>query len=221
MLARSNPTWIRLLKSPAGALLVLSIPLVMVALWYFGGGGQERWLSMLLVGWTLTGIVPAAIAGRREDEVELRLAALPVGAADRWFSAFIGVFPLALIAGELIVLAGLAIGPERYRSPYLLTVGALAPAVMVAFGLVVAGWTRSRWQFAGLLGLALVACLWALLPGVHHPALELLPTGQAKAAVEALPQFATNAGVGLASLIKLAIVGLVFGLVGVVGYGRR
>lgn len=221
MLARSNPTWLRLLKNPTGALLVLASPLLMVALWLFAGGTEERWLAMLLVGWTLTGIVPAAIAGRREDEVELRWAALPVGAADRWVSAFLGVFPLAVIAGELLVVAGLGIGPALYKSPFLLTVGALASAVMVAFGLLVAAWSRTRWQFAGLLALALVACLWALLPGVHGPVLEVLPTGQAKAAVEALPQYGSNPGLGLAALIKLGLVGLVFGLLGVVGYGRR
>ena len=214
----SKPFWARKLRNPIGILSVLAMPLLVLAIWKLGGGPASRWESLLLLGWTVSCMVPSALNGRRDEAVEARWRSMPVGAGDRWLGAFLAMFPLALVTAEMLALVGLVVGPESHHTPYLMTLAALVAAVMVAFGLAIGAWSRSSWALAGWLAVVLHLSVWAMLPGVTALPVEVIPTGQAHLALQALAKGNVEL---MLSMIKLGLVGGVLVIVGIVGIGRK
>jgi hypothetical protein len=218
VLALSKPFWHRQVRNPVGVLALLSVPVLIAAIWVLAGGPADRFTGLMLLGWTVGGILPAALNTRRDDNVELRWRTLPVGAAERWLGAFLAMLPLPLVTSLLLVLVDLLAGPPALRSPHLFTLAAMVAAVMVAGGLAIGSWSRSPWQVAGGLGVAFVHCAWVLLPGVAGWPVELIPTGQAKLGLLAITKDPT--GVFMA-MLKLGLTGIVLAVVGIAGTGRR
>ncbi|MDB5098400.1 MAG: hypothetical protein JWM80_2821 [Cyanobacteria bacterium RYN_339] len=218
ILALSKPFWHRQVRNPVGVLALLGVPLLISAIWVLAGGPPDRFTALMLLGWTLGGLLPAALNTRRDDAVELRWRTLPVGAAERWVGAFLAMLPLPLVTSLLLVMVDLLVGPGAQRSPHLFTLAAMVAAVMVAGGLAIGSWSRSPWQVAGGLGVALVLCAWALLPGASGWPMEVIPTGQAKLGLLALAKDPTAV---LMSLLKLGLIGTVLAVVGIAGTGRR
>jgi hypothetical protein len=218
ILALSKPFWHRQVRNPVGVLALLSVPILISAIWALAGGPADRFTGLLLLGWTVGGLLPAALNSRRDDAVELRWRTLPVAAVERWFGAFLAMLPLPLVTSLLLVLLDLLAGPTALRSPHLFTFAAMVAAVMVAAGLAIGSWSRSPWQVAGGLGVALVICTWVLLPGATGWPMELIPTGQAKLGLLALAKDTTGV---FMSLLKLGLIGIVLAVVGIAGTGRR
>lgn len=218
LLALSRPFWHRQVRNPAGVLSLLVVPALIAGIWALGGGPPERWTGLLLLGWTVGGILPSALNARRDDTVELRWRSLPVGPADRWLGAYFALLPLPAITSLLLSLVALMAGPMGHHSPLILLLAVVVAAVMVAAGVAIGTWSRSAWQMAGWLGLALVLCAWVLLPGVAGWPLDVVPTGQAKLALGALAQ---GPGAMLRPLLELGMLGIVLALVGIAGVARR
>jgi hypothetical protein len=217
LLALSKPFWHRQLRNPVGVLSLLAVPVVIAGIWGGIGGPADRWIGLLLLGWTMGGIIPAALNSRRDETVELRWRSMPVSAAERWLGAFLALLPLPVVTSLLLALVSLWIGPPAEHSPQIFTLAVAVAAVLVAGGMAIGSWSRSAWQVAGGLGIALVVCAWVLLPGVAGWPLEMVPTGQAKLALLSLAH-----GQGLMiSLLKLGMVGIVFAIIGIAGVGRR
>lgn len=214
----SKPFWARKLRNPIGILSVLAMPILVLAIWKYWGGPASRWESLLLMGWTVSCMLPAALNGRRDDNVEARWRSMPVGAGDRWLGAFLAMFPLALVTAEMLALVGMAYGPHAEHTPYLLTLSALVAAVMVAFGLAIGAWSRSSWALAGILAVVFHLSVWALLPGVGGWPAEVIPTGQAHLALSALGKDPITL---LIAMVKLSLVGGVLVIIGIVGIGRK
>jgi hypothetical protein len=217
-LALSKPFWHRQVRNPVGVMALLSVPVLIALIWRLAGGPADRFTGLMLLGWTVVGLLPAALNSRRDDAVELRWRTLPVASADRWFGAFLAMLPLPLVTSLLLVLVDLLAGPTALRSPHLFTLAAMVAAVMVAAGLAIGSWSRSPWQVAGGLGVALVLCAWVLLPGANGWPVELIPTGQAMLGLLALAKDTTAV---FMSLLKLGLIGIVLAVVGIAGTGRR
>lgn len=214
----SKPFWARKLRNPLGILSVMATPLLVLGIWKAFGGPASRWESLLLLGWTISCMLPAALAGRREEAVEARWRSMPVGAGDRWLGAFLALFPLALVTAEMLAMIGMVTGPEAHHTPYIMSLAALVAAVMVAFGLAIGAWSRSAWALAGWLAIILHLSVWAMLPGVGGLAAEVIPTGQAHMALAALHKGPVELFI---SMIKLALCGGVLTIVGIAGIGRN
>jgi hypothetical protein len=217
LLALSKPFWHRQIRNPVGVLSLLAVPVVIAGIWGWAGGPADRWVGLMLLGWTMGGIVPAALNARRDESVELRWRSMPVGAAERWLGAYLALLPLPLVTSLLLALVGMSLGPTTQHTPFLLALAATVALVMVALGMAIGAWSRSAWQVAGGLGIALVVCAWVLLPGVAGWPLEVVPTGQAKLALIALALGQSL----LVPALKLGMMGIVLAIAGIAGVGRR
>jgi hypothetical protein len=209
--------WARLRPNAAALLVFVALPVASLALWGAGSRDAGRWMQLLLTGWLLIGLVPAALLGRMERSVLARWKSLPVSAGEHWIGAFIALLPVTLVAGALLTLGAWLIGPASYQHPALLLVGALTVATMVSLGLAIATWSDSDWKLAGLLGLALLICVVPLFSGAPSILNELVPTGQARSALVALTSDAQG---GLFAMLKLVMAAAVFVIVGILGERR-
>src|SRR5437879_6371288 len=111
VLALRRLLWTRQLRNPIGLLMTLAVPVVAIALWATGERKLDRWLDVLLLGWLLVGLVPAALNGRPDRTVEARWRSLPVSTGERWFGAFLAFFPVPMVAGELLTMGALLLRP--------------------------------------------------------------------------------------------------------------
>lgn len=213
----SNPQWARQLRNPAGTLLLLAVPVLLLLAWRLTGGSTEHWLDLLLLGWLITGVLPVALTGVRDPQLAARWRALPVGSGDRYVNVYGALFPISLVTTELLVLGGLAIGPAAERNPLVFSAGAIVSAVMVALGLAVASWSRNHVQLTGGLGLVLAICVIGILPGTGPLVGAVVPTAIARAAMLAIGH---NDRLAVA-FVKLLLEGLVFVLAGLAGFSRR
>lgn len=208
----ANPYVARLKHDPIGLGLLLVLPVVMLAV-LLAGKAQAVATSALVLAWLSVGLFPTALGAHREPAVEARWRSLPLGAADRFFQAVLGLVPATLAAGAALTAVGYLMGPVPLRVPMLFAVGLLTTAVMAAVGLAIAAWTRTRWQAAALAVVFVLAAVW----GASAPVFELLPTGQAQRALSALARPAEIVD----PLIKMGLMGLVWAGLALAGFGRR
>lgn len=215
--ASSRLMWARLRPNAAALLMIVGLPLVALALWGAGSRDAGRWLQVLLVGWLLIGVVPAAVLGRMERSVLARWKSLPVSAGEHWLGAYTALLPMALVAGLILSVGAWLLGPASYQHPMLLVVGAVAVATFVSLGLAIAAWSDTDWKLAGFVSLALLVCAIPLFPGAPGYMMDLVPTGQAHQAVVALT---TSVQGGVYALLKLLMAAAAFVIVGILGEQR-
>jgi hypothetical protein len=216
----ARPEWAQqYARDPRGILTTLLVPLAIAGVALLDGR-PERTPAILALGWTLVGLVPPAVRGRTADAgLEMRWRAQPFGAADRWTGAIATHVPVAVVWSLAIAgVAWLAHAPAGMRAPGLFAVAALCGAAAAAWGVALGALSRRPWHRAGLLGFGLALSGWALLPGVTGPATLAIPSGQALAAIAAMPK---GLGAAAVPMVEMALSGLVAVIVGVVGYGRR
>ena len=217
-LASSRLMWARLRPNAAPLLLIVGLPVVALAFWGFGSQEAERWKQVLLIGWLIVSLLPAAVLGRQERSVRSRWKSLPRSSGEHWLGAYFALLPISLVSAEILTVGAWLLGPAAYRHPMLLLVCAVAVAAMVSLGMAIAAWSDDEWKLTGLLGLALLVLAIPLFPGAPALAFELVPTGQAHAALVALT---TSVQGGLYALIKLVMAGAVFMVVGILGESRN
>lgn len=216
----ARPAWSQQFgRDPLGILTAVLVPVAIAAVALIDGR-PERTPAILALGWTLVGLLPPAVRGRTTDGgLELRWRAQPFGAADRWTGAMATHVPVAVAFSLAIAaIAWVALAPAGVRTPGLFAVAALCGVATAAWGVALGSLTRRPWHRAGLLGFGLALSGWALLPGVAGPLTLAIPSGQAMAAMHALPK---GLGAAAVPLIEMALSALVAVIVGVVGYGRR
>ena len=215
--ASSRLMWARLRPNAAALLVIAAVPLVCLALWGAGSRDAGRWMQVLLLGWLLIGVVPAALLGRMERSVLARWKSLPVSTGEHWIGAYTALLPVSLVAGELLTVGAWLIGPASYQHPLLLLVAAVAVATFVSLGLALAAWSDTDWKLAGLLSLALLICAIPLFPGAPAYMMDLVPTGQARQAIAALT---TSVQGGVFALLKLLMAAAIFVIAGILGEQR-
>lgn len=216
----ARPAWSQqFARDPLGLFTAILVPAAVAALALIDGR-PERTPAILAMGWTLVGLLPAAVRGRSTDAgLELRWRAQPFGAADRWTGAMATFVPLAVVFSLAIAaIAWVDQGSSGVRTPALFAVAALCGAATGAWGVALGSLTRRPWQRAGMLGFGLALSGWALLPGVTGPLTLAIPAGQAMAAMHALPK---GLGAATVPLVEMALSGLVAVILGVVGYARK
>lgn len=215
--ASSRLMWARLRPNAAALIVVVGLPLVSLALWGAGTRDAGRWMQMLLVGWLLIGVVPAAVLGRMERSVLARWKSLPLSAGEHWLGAYTALLPMAVAAGVLLTVGAWLMGPAAYQHPLLLLIGAVAVATFVSLGLAVAAWSDTDWKLAGFLSLALLICAIPIFPGAPGYVMDLVPTGQAHQAVLALKASVQDS---MFALLKLVMAAAAFVIIGVLGEQR-
>jgi hypothetical protein len=216
--ASSRLMWARLRPNAAALMALVLLPVAAVLLWGMGSRDGARWVQVLVLGWLLVSVLPAALLGRMERSVLARWKSLPVSTGEHWLGAYVALLPVSLIAGALLTVGAWLTGPASYQHPLLLAVGAVAVGAMVSLGLAVAAWSDSEWTLAGLLGLVLLVCAIPLFPGAPDMMMQLVPTGQARLALGALT---TAAHGGAFDLLKLVMTGAFFMIVGILGERRQ
>lgn len=215
--ASSRLMWARLRPNAAALLLLVGVPVLSLALWGAGARDGSRWMQVLLTGWMIIGVLPAALLGRMEHSVLARWKSLPMSTGEHWLGAYVALLPVSLVPGALLTVGAWLLGPASYQHPALLLVAAIAVATMVGLGLAIAAWSDSDWMLAGLLGLALLALTIPLFPGTPGWVNEVVPTGQARAAILALTSSAQG---GMFAVLKLVMAASAFMIVGVIGEQR-
>lgn len=215
--ALSRPFIARQLRDPVGVGLTLAVPILVAGLWHLGALSPERTSVVALAGWIWTGLLPGVITDPDDPTLDLRWRTLPLGAGERWLMAFWIRLPLALIGSELLAALIFLGGPAAWRMPGVFVVAAVSAIATVSVGTAIAAWSRTSWQHVGLLGLALAIATWGAFSGGPSWA-QVLPT---EAARDALGVYAHGAMAWGPVLIKPLLVGLVFLVLGVIGYGRR
>lgn len=216
-LASSRLMWARLRPNASALLLLVGLPVLALLLWGMGSRDTSRWLQVLLLGWMLVGVLPAALLGRMERSVMARWKSLPISGGEHWLGAFMALLPASWIAGALLTVGAGLLGPAAYHHPLIMAVAAVAIATMVSLGLAVAAWSDSDWTLVSLLGLVLLICTIPLFPGAPSSLMDLVPTGQAQQALSALT---TPAHGGWFALLKLVMAAAVFFILGVAGERR-
>lgn len=215
--ASSRLMWARMRPNAAALLVFVAVPLVALALWGAGSRDADRWLQVLLTGWMLVGVVPAALLGRMERSVSARWKSLPVTTGEHWLGAYVALLPVSLISGLLLTVGAWLIGPASYQHPLLLAIAAVAVGTFVSLGLAIAAWAKDDLKLAGLLSLVLLVGAIPLFGGAPGYLLDVVPTGQARQAIVALT---TSVQGGAFAMIKLVMAAAVFMIIGILGEQR-